>query len=109
MFLFASVPGTDRSHYADTCSFPVATVTNDHELAGSESAVLSSVPEASQVALGAKNPPANAGDLRDAGLIPGSGRFPGEEHGNPLLAWRIPWMEEPRGLQPMGSRRVGRD
>ena len=32
---------------------------------------------------GAKNPPANAG-ARDAGSIPGSGRFPGEENGNPL-------------------------
>ena len=32
-----------------------------------------------------KNPPANAGDIRDAGLIPGSGRFPGGGHGNPLL------------------------
>ena len=31
-----------------------------------------------------KNPPANAGDTRDAGLIPGSGRFPGGGHGNPL-------------------------
>ena len=25
------------------------------------------------------------------------------------LAWKIPWMEEPGGLQPMGSRRVGHD
>ena len=39
---------------------------------------------ASQVALMVKNPPANAGDLRDAGSIPGSGRSPGEGHGNPL-------------------------
>ena len=31
-----------------------------------------------------KKPPANAGDLRDTGLIPGSGRSPGEGHGNPL-------------------------
>ena len=31
-----------------------------------------------------KNPPANAGDVRDAGLTPGSGRFPGGGHGNPL-------------------------
>ena len=31
-----------------------------------------------------KNPPANAGDMRDAGSIPGSGRTPGEGHGNPL-------------------------
>ena len=82
-----------------------------------------------------KNPPANAGDV---GLIPGSGKFPGEGNGNPLqcsclenprdggawwvqetwvpslgqenslekgmatypsiLAWEIPWMEEPGGL-----------
>ena len=31
-----------------------------------------------------KNPPCNAGNLKDAGLIPGWGRSPGEGHGNPL-------------------------
>ena len=31
-----------------------------------------------------KNPPANVGDLRDVGSIPGSGRSPGGGHGNPL-------------------------
>ena len=31
-----------------------------------------------------KNPPANAGDVRDAGLIPGWGKSPGEGTGNPL-------------------------
>ena len=31
-----------------------------------------------------KNPPANAGDAGEAGLIPESGRFPGEGNGNPL-------------------------
>ena len=31
-----------------------------------------------------KNPPANAGDAREAGLIPGSGKSPGGGHGNPL-------------------------
>ena len=31
-----------------------------------------------------KSPPANAGDIRDAGLIPGSGRSPGGGHSNPL-------------------------
>ena len=36
------------------------------------------------VALVVKNPPANAGDIREAGLIPGLGRPPGEGHGNPL-------------------------
>ena len=31
-----------------------------------------------------KNPPANAGDARGMGLIPGSGQFPGGGRGNPL-------------------------
>ena len=37
-----------------------------------------------QVALVVKNLPDNAGEVRDAGLIPGSGRSPGGGHGNPL-------------------------
>ena len=40
---------------------------------------------ASQVVLVVKNPPASAGDLRDRGSIPGSGRYPGG-HSNPLLS-----------------------
>ena len=39
---------------------------------------------ASQVVLMVKIPPANAGDIRDVGLIPGSGRSPGGGHGKPL-------------------------
>ena len=39
---------------------------------------------ASQVALLVKNPPANAGDIRDKGSVPGLGRSPGGGHGNPL-------------------------
>ena len=38
---------------------------------------------ASQLVLVVKSPPANAGDIRDVGSIPGSGRSPGEEHGSP--------------------------
>ena len=38
----------------------------------------------SQVVWVVKNTPANAEDIRDVGLIPGSGRSPGGEHGNPL-------------------------
>ena len=34
--------------------------------------------------LSLKNLPANAGDIRDAGLNPGSGKFPGEGNDNPL-------------------------
>ena len=42
------------------------------------------VGEASQVALVVRNPPANAGDVRDAGSIPGSGRSPGGGNDSPL-------------------------
>ena len=38
----------------------------------------------SQVALVVKNPTASVGDIRDLSSIPGSGRSPGGEHGNPL-------------------------
>jgi len=64
-----------------------------------------------QVALVVKNLPANEGDIRDVGSIPGSGRFPGGAHGNPLqysclenamdrVAWRA---------TVQVSRRVGHD
>ena len=36
-----------------------------------------------------KNLPANAGEVKDASLIPGSGRSPGEGHGNPLQDSRL--------------------
>ena len=39
---------------------------------------------ASQVALVVKNPPANAGDVRHLGSIPGLGRSLGEGYGNPI-------------------------
>ena len=39
---------------------------------------------ASQVVLVVKNPPDNAGNIRNAGSIPGLGRSPGGGHGNPL-------------------------
>ena len=47
-----------------------------------------------------KNPPADTGEIKDPGLIPGSGRSPAGGHGHPLhiLAWRIPWTEVPDGL-----------
>ena len=54
------------------------------------------------MALVVKNLHPNTGDLRDMGSIPGSGRFPGEGHGNTdssILARKIPWTEEPGRLQ----------
>ena len=60
----------------------------------------------SQVVLLVKNPPADTGDLRDAGSIPGL-ESPLEEgmvtHSSDL-AWRIPWTEEPGRLQSMGHK-----
>ena len=60
-----------------------------------------------------KNPPANAGDLRDVGSVAGLGKPPGGGHGmathSSTLAWRIPWTGEPGGLQSIGSQRVGHD
>ena len=49
-----------------------------------------------------KNPPANAGD---AGSIPGLRRSPGKTTLSSILAWRIPWTEEPGGLQSMGVKK----
>ena len=51
-----------------------------------------------------KNLPFNAGDL---GLIPRSGRFPGEGNGTQpsVLAWVIPWTEEPSRLESLESQK----
>ena len=46
-----------------------------------------------------KNLPANAQDVRDALSNPGLGRSPGGEHDFSILAWEIPWTEEPGRLQ----------
>ena len=64
------------------------------------------VRQASQVALVVKDMPANTGNIRDIGRSPGRGD-PLEEgpatHSS-ILAWRIPWREEPGRLQSMGSQ-----
>ena len=55
-----------------------------------------------------KNPRASAGDVRDTGSIPGSGRSPGGGNGthSSVFAWKIPWAEEPGGLSPWGSKEL---
>ena len=66
---------------------------------------------ASQVVLVVKNPPANAGDIRDVGSVSGW-EDPLEEgmaaHSS-ILAWRVPWSEEPGGLLSVELHRVGHD
>ena len=65
--------------------------------------------QASHVVQVVKNPPASAGEARDLGSVPESGRFPGVGNGNPL---QYPCLENSvdrvtGGLQSMGSQRVG--
>ena len=66
---------------------------------------------ASQVVLVVKNPPANARDKR-FGFEPWVGKIPLEEgmatHSG-ILAWRIPWTDEPGGLQFIGLQRIEHD
>ena len=59
-----------------------------------------------------KNLPASAGDIRDMGSIPGSGRSPGGGHRQPtpvFLPGEFPWTEEPGRLQSIGLQRVRHD
>ena len=56
-----------------------------------------------------KNLPASAGDVRD--MVRSLGQEDPLEEGmethSSNLAWRIPWTEEPGGLQSLGSQRAG--
>ena len=56
-----------------------------------------------------RNLPAIAGDIRDAGSIPGLGRSLEKEMAthSSILAWETPWTEEPRGVLATGLPRVG--
>ena len=59
-------------------------------------------------ALAVKNPPVNAGDLRDTGSIPGLGRSSGGEHVNPL---QYSFLENPmdRGVWRATVQRVAKN
>ena len=58
-----------------------------------------------------KTPPASAGDIRD--MVHSLGQEGPLEEGmathSSVLAWRVPWTEEPGGLQLIGSQRVRHD
>ena len=62
-------------------------------------------------ALMVKNSPANAGDVRDAvqSLAQEDPLEEGMATHSSILAWRIPWTEEPGRLQSMGLQRVRYD
>ena len=59
--------------------------------------------------LSGKESSCNAGAAKDVDSIPGLGRSPGEDTAthSSILAWRIPWTEEPSGLWSGGLQRVG--
>ena len=57
-----------------------------------------------------KNPPTSAGDIRDTGSIPGSGRSPGGGHGNPLQSSCLespPGQRRLAGYHPWGRKESG--
>ena len=54
-----------------------------------------------------KNLSASAGEIRDSCSIHGLGREEGRATQSSILAWIIPWTEEPGRLQSTGSQRVG--
>ena len=60
------------------------------------------------MALAVKKLPANAGDIREKGLIPGREDPLQEGMANhiSILAWRIPWAEEPNRLQQIGLQEL---
>ena len=64
--------------------------------------------------LGSSDGKASASNVGDLGSIPGLGRSLSWEDplkelatDSSILAWEIPWTEEPGGLQSMGSQRAG--
>ena len=64
-------------------------------------------PEASQVALVVKNPPADAGDIRDVGSTPGLGRCPGVGNGTPtrvFLPGKFHGQRSLAGYSPWGHK-----
>ena len=85
--------------------FPEAAVTNGHKSGGLKQQKFTLTVEVSKGSPGGaviKNLPANAGDAKDAGWIPGWGRSPGGGNGNPLLpgdGQRSPEGYSPRGCE----------
>ena len=63
------------------------------------------------MALVVKNLPVNVGDIRDMGLFQSweDSLEEGMATHSIILAWRIPWTEDPGGQQSMGLQRVGHD
>ena len=111
-----------------SCSPPACPITLGLQAATTTLTCIPSQPTCLSSGLQASQPPqeqggglkinlslySNAGDTGDAGSIPGDGndypfQYSSKNTYSSILAWRIPWTEEPGGLQSMGSERVGCD
>ena len=71
------------------------------------------ISQASQVVLVVNDLPANAEDIKEMTQVQSQGQEDPLEEGiatpSSILAWRMPWTEEPGRLQSMGSQRVRHD
>ena len=83
-------------------------MSHDLKMLGSRPGIAPPAPTVAQLV---KNLLANAGDARNFGSIPGSedSLEEGMATHSSVLAWKIPWTEEPGGLQSVGLQRVGHD
>ena len=102
---FEQTPGDSEGQGSLVCCSPWGQKESDRssDWTATATTLVGGLPLPGKGALVAKNSPANEGD---AGLIPGL-EDPLEEEVAPhssILAWKIPWAEEPGGLQSMGSK-----
>ena len=95
------------------CTESDTTEATQHARTSVFTAALSTVAKtwAPPVVLVVKNPHASAGDIEMQILSPAweDPREEGVATHSSILTWRIPWTEEPGGLQSIGSQRVGHD
>ena len=108
-----------------SCSPPACPITLGLQAATTTLTCIPSQPTCLSSGLQASQPPqeqggglkinlslySNAGDTGDAGSIPGDGndypfQYSSKNTYSSILAWRIPWTEQPGGLQSRGSERV---
>ena len=89
---------------------------NDHDLVVLHFLIRENIPNVlkhmeaqrtlSKLTVGGSHGKESACNVGEPGSIPGLRRSPGEGNHSSILAWRIPWTEEPGRLQSMGSQRV---
>ena len=85
----------------------ILSISTQHNVKRLDDRIFLAILYAFQVALAVKNLPANAGDARDSGSVPGLGRFPGGSHGSSL---RYSCLENPldRGILQTTVHRVAK-